>query len=102
MYVHTFCMQKWVKTDIYLFDHETPVVTFCSKGTKLSPTTCKTIQLDDIVYVKHISKSNKPNVLLISFLSYSLLLSFKSKCRMELWMSELMCQTGNYKVAIAK
>ena len=95
MYIY-FCMQKWVKTDIYLFDHETPVVKFCSKGAKLSPTTCKTIQLDDIVYVKHTSKSNKPNVLLISFLSYTLLLSFKSKCRMELWMSELMCQTGNY------
>ena len=75
------------------------MVKYCLKGAKLSPDTCKTLQLDDVVYVKHISKSNKPNVLLISFLSYSLLLSFKSKFRMELWMSEIICQTGiaNYK-----
>ena len=85
-----------MKTDIYLFDHETPVIKYCLKGAKVSPATCKTIQLDDVVYVQHISKSNKPNVLLVSFLSYSLLLSFKSKCRMELWMSEIICQTGIY------
>ena len=88
--------------DIYLFDHEVPVVKYCSRGAKLSPTTCRTIQLDDVVYVKPISKPNKPHVLMVSFLSYSLLLSFKSKYRMELWMSELMCQTGTYKVVICK
>lgn len=84
--------------DIYLFDHETPVVKYCLRGATLSPTTCKTLQLDDVVYVKHITKSSKPNVLMISFPSCSVLLSFKSKCRMELWMSELMCQTGKSKL----
>ena len=70
-----------------------PVIKYCPKKADMS--SCVTVQLNDIVHVEHISKFSKPNVLTIDFPSHSLLLSFKSKERMEMWMSELLCLTSN-------
>lgn len=80
--------------DVYLFEYEMPVIKYCPKNVDISLSSV-TVQLNDVISVKHISKFSKPNVLEIDFPLHSLLLSFKSKARMDMWMSELLCLTGN-------
>lgn len=80
--------------DAYLFEYDMPVIKYCPKNADISSSNV-TVQLNDIINVEHISKFSKPNVLAIDFPLCSLLLSFKSKERMEMWMSELLCLTGN-------
>lgn len=80
--------------DIYLFDHDIPVIKYCPTGDELSQSASETLQLDDVSLVKQIPNSSKPNVLTISFSTYYVLLSFKSKSTMEQWMSELLSFTG--------
>lgn len=79
--------------DVYLFEYDMPVIKYCPKNADMSLSSV-TIELDNVVLVKHISKFSKPNVLAINFPLHSLLLSFKSKERMEMWMSELLCLAG--------
>ena len=86
--------------DIYLFKYDIPVIKYCPTGDELSQLTSESIQLNDVILVKHIPNSSKPNVLTISFPSYSLLLSFKSQSSMEQWMSELLRLTGTFTVCI--
>ena len=80
--------------DAYLFEYDMPVIKCCPKNASLSSSNV-TIQLNDVIKVKHISKFSKPNVLAIDFPLFSLLLSFKSKERMDMWMSKLLCLTGS-------
>lgn len=80
--------------DVGLFEYDMPVIKYCPKNANMSSSSV-TVQLNDIVHVEHISKFSKPNVLTIDFPLHSLLLSFKSKERMEMWMSELLCLTSN-------
>ena len=80
--------------DIYFFEYDIPVIKYCPTGDELSQFASESIQLNDVLLVKHISNPSKPNVLTISFPSYSLLLSFKSQSSMEQWMSELLRSTG--------
>lgn len=84
-----------MKMDVYLFEYDMPVIKYCPKKANLVSSSSMTIQLNDIINVEHISKFSKQNVLSIDFPLHSLLLSFKSKERMEMWMSELLCLTGN-------
>jgi len=79
--------------DVYLFEYEMPVIKYCPKNADISSSSVD-IELNNVVLVKHISKFSKPNVLAINFPMHSLLLSFKSKERMDMWMSELLCLTG--------
>jgi len=83
-----------VKKDAYLFVHEMPVI--CISPRKIHPTssTCETIHLDDIVFIRNMSKAFKNNVLAIAFSSYYLLLAFESQSRRESWFAEIMYLTG--------
>ena len=80
--------------DIYLFEYDIPVIKYCPTGSESSQ--LETIQLNDVILVNHIPSSSKShsNVLTVNFPSYSLLLSFKSRSSMELWMSELLRLKG--------
>ena len=80
--------------DIYLFKYDTPVIKYCPTGDDISCSTCETLDLDGVNHVKHSLNSSKPNVLTISYSTYYLLLSFKSRSSMERWMSELLLSTG--------
>ena len=80
--------------DVALFEYDIPVIKCCSKNASMSSSSM-TVQLNDIIHVEHVSKFSKPNVLIIGFPLHSMLLSFKSKERMEMWMSELLCLTSN-------
>jgi len=90
--------QKWMKKDAYLFVPEIPVLCLCPRGTDLSSSSCETIHLDDIDFISNMSKTFKNNVLAIAFSSCNLLLAFDSKCRRNLWFSEIviMCLTGTF------
>ena len=81
--------------DVYLFEYDMPVIKYCPKNAYIMSSSSVTVQLNDIISVEHISKISEQNVLAIDFPLHSLLLSFKSKERMEMWMSELLCLTGN-------
>ena len=83
-----------MKKDAYLFVHEMPVLRLCPRGTDLTSSTCETIHLDDIDFIRNMSKTFKNNVLAITFSSCNLLLAFDSKCRRDLWFSEIMCLSG--------
>lgn len=81
--------------DVYLFEYDMPVIKYCPKSANLSSSSNVNIQLNDVIKVEHVSKFSKPNVLAIDFPLFSLLLSFKTKERMDKWMSQLLCLTGN-------
>ena len=50
--------------------------------------------LDNVMSIRYLEKSKKPNVLEVMFPGHSLLLSFDSKQKMELWYSELLIVTS--------
>ena len=79
--------------DVGLFEYDLPVIKYYPRNANMSSSSV-TIQLNDVIHVEHIFKFSKPNVLMIEFPLHSMLLSFKSKERMEMWMSELLCLTS--------
>ena len=85
--------------DVGLFEYDMPLIKYCQKNGNMSSSSV-TIHLNDMVHVEHISKFSKPNVLIIYFPLHSLLLSFKSKESLEMWMSELLCLTSNDRLII--
>ena len=80
--------------DVYLFEYDMPVIKYCPKNANLSSSNVN-ILLNNVIKVEHVSKFSKPNVLAIDFPLFSLLLSFKTRERMDKWMSQLLCLTGN-------